>query len=331
MQPRVPRRKRLRAKRGVIVRESHVDEDSGESSRSPREAMSSSPSTRPKQINLSRQRLREELDELRVTASELQKQLTTMQARRAFKLAKASPWQHLAMQMRVEKEQVLELNELYRTRLQSQIAYSQALQGALANQPSFGLPSTQKPTDYSLYLPLENRAEAVKEISKHQYRQLTSALVAGNLIDCSESFSRIEPKTWPGGLVGVEAVVCEFSTIDFRVIAQTTWDVITGAIPDAARSIRILEMFGELLVYTSETSTFMDMAFECRDIIERFKQPNREVIIFRSVLQDDRLPITAPCIANETAWIVIVDGTTCLKYFGRFTPPTMPSKLSIDS
>ncbi|CAK4961201.1 unnamed protein product, partial [Aphanomyces euteiches] len=250
MQPRVPRRKRLRAKRGVIVRESHVDEDSGESSRSPREAMSSSPSTRPKQINLSRQRLREELDELRVTASELQKQLTTMQARRAFKLAKASPWQHLAMQMRVEKEQVLELNELYRTRLQSQIAYSQALQGALANQPSFGLPSTQKPTDYSLYLPLENRAEAVKEISKHQYRQLTSALVAGNLIDCSESFSRIEPKTWPGGLVGVEAVVCEFSTIDFRVIAQTTWDVITGAIPDAARSIRILEMFGELLVYT---------------------------------------------------------------------------------
>ncbi|KAG9409735.1 hypothetical protein AC1031_020045 [Aphanomyces cochlioides] len=281
MQPRVPRRKRLLAKRSVIVRESHIDEESGESSRSPRQAMSSSPSTRPKQINLSRQRLREELDELRVTASNLQKQLTSMKARRALKLANASPWQHLAMQMRAEKEQALELNEFYRTRLHAQIAYSQALQAALANQPNSGPPSTQEPTNYSLYLPLENRAEAAKDISKHQYQRLTSALVASNLIDCSESFSRIEPKTWPGDLIGVEAVVCEYSTIDFRVVAQTTWDVITGAIPDATRPIRILEMFSELLIYTSETSTFMDMAIECRDVIERFKQPNREVIIFR--------------------------------------------------
>ncbi|KAH9181107.1 hypothetical protein AeNC1_016918 [Aphanomyces euteiches] len=70
-------------------------------------------------------------------------------------------------------------------------------------------------------------------------------------------------------------------------------------------------------------------------IPRRISQPHREIIIFQSILQDDVIPIEAPCVGNESSWIVIEkidsamqDGSSpnslSFKYFGRATAPVMP-------
>ncbi|CAK4072801.1 unnamed protein product, partial [Aphanomyces euteiches] len=254
---------------------------------------------RLKKANLSRQRQRQELEALRVTAAKLQAQLNVMKSHRASILANATPWKRLAMRMRAEKGNLLGLNEFYRARLQDHIAYIESLQIALAKRPCYSLPLDDELTNYSSSLPSLDRFQAIKAITSRQYQELESAFIAGGLIDCSRPFTHIEPRKYSSGLV-VEAAVCAYSTISFPIVTQTAWSIATGSIFYPTRPIYVLEAFDNNVVYTHEPNEFFGMMRECRNVVERFIQPHRQAIVFRSILHDDKMPLNAGCIANQS-------------------------------
>ncbi|CAK4127324.1 unnamed protein product, partial [Aphanomyces euteiches] len=66
----------------------------------------------------------------------------------------------------------------------------------------------------------------------------------------------------------------------------------------------VLEAFDNNVVYTHEPNEFFGMMRECRNVVERFIQPHRQAIVFRSILHDDKMPLNAGCIANQSRLVL---------------------------
>ncbi|CAK4072802.1 unnamed protein product [Aphanomyces euteiches] len=237
-------------------------------SSSPSKAPSAAP--RPKKVNMFRKRQREELDFLRAKVSELEAQVEDLESRQVVDMSKASRWQILAMKMRAEKDHALSTNDLFRAALNEQIEFGNALYAVLAKRPC--LPTTINPSFdqvmawHSLHLTQHNRAKTATDILAYQYQQLDSVLVTGQLVDCSQPFTRTVPKSWQNDSIVVEASACRHvCNADIRVVADTTWAIVTGTIPDLSRPVKVLEIFDENFVYvTSRSPWMMDMDCEYR-------------------------------------------------------------------
>ncbi|CAK4602981.1 unnamed protein product, partial [Aphanomyces euteiches] len=119
---------------------------------------------------------------------------------------------------------------------------------------------------HSLHLTQHNRAKTATDILAYQYQQLDSVLVTGQLVDCSQPFTRTVPKSWQNDSIVVEASACRHvCNADIRVVADTTWAIVTGTIPDLSRPVKVLEIFDENFVYvTSRSPWMMDMDCEYR-------------------------------------------------------------------
>ncbi|KAH9181772.1 hypothetical protein AeNC1_016251 [Aphanomyces euteiches] len=238
-------------------------------SSSPSKAPSAAP--RPKKVNMFRKRQREELDFLRAKVSELEAQVEDLESRQVVDMSKASRWQILAMKMRAEKDHALSTNDLFRAAFNEQIEFGNALYAVLAKRPC--LPTTINPSFdqvmawHSLHLTQHNRAKTATDILAYQYQQLDSVLVTGQLVDCSQPFTRTVPKSWQNDSNVVEASACRHvCNADIRVVADTTWAIVTGTIPDLSRPVKVLEIFDENFVYvTSRSPWMMDMDCEYRE------------------------------------------------------------------
>ncbi|KAF0693104.1 Aste57867_15893 [Aphanomyces stellatus] len=295
------------------------------------EASTDESEPRPKQINMFRKRQREELDFLRGHVTELQAQLASMHQKQAFALMHASPWQRLATQLKDEKDQALHDNEYYREALQAQIEFGNALHAVLAKRPRLTMAPTLDDVPWkTLHLTAHaaQRLEAVRAISLHQFTQLANAFVSGGLVDCVTDMSTSVPKSWVEDLLVVESSICRFTTVAFEDVAETVWAVLVGDIPDARHPLLRLEAFGDDIFYVEAPRRLLGMDGRNLDVVRRFKEPRRHVIVSRSILQDDVRPHDTSFVCNEATWLV-VDGTeaggtkTSIKFFMRTTPPLL--------
>ncbi|KAF0693097.1 Aste57867_15886 [Aphanomyces stellatus] len=289
---------------------------------------SSHQGTKPKKVNAFRKRQREELTYLRTKVDELESQLSNLHRKHAKFEAETSPWKIIATQLREEKNRALADNEAWRGALQDQILFGNALHALLKQRPRLSMIPTLGEAQWKLLHlsqdPME-RHETALAIVQHQYSLLPSVLVASGLMDKHTDFTSCVPKTWEDdNLLVVESAAVRRYDCDFQLWGQMAWMVLSGGF--ASMDVKLLEMFSDDMIYLESPCRILNLDGQCRDVVKRFVEPSREIIVFRSILHDDAMPLAKDFIANEAAWMLIepaVPHGCSVKFFNKSTPPTL--------
>ncbi|CAK4173046.1 unnamed protein product [Aphanomyces euteiches] len=290
--------------------------------------------------NPHRKRQRDELLYLRDKVSDLEAQLTRLKKKHEAALADPSPWRHLAIQMRHEKDVAVVNNQVIRAALQEQIEFGHALHAILVERPRVAMIPMLDEVSIPSRLPADPtfRFQAAMDISAHQYSMLHSAFVSGDLIDCTTEFQTCVPKLWHDNMLVVEAAACRQAPVDQAIVARMVWAITTGQLRDSLQPLERLEEFTPDLAYVNIPIAFVGLAGQNRDLVRRYSEPNRDVFVYRSILEDELKPHDKAMIANESAWLVVepIDpsqggGGGCrVKFFMRLTPPLLSRQTKLD-
>ncbi|OQS05410.1 hypothetical protein THRCLA_02454 [Thraustotheca clavata] len=295
---------------------------------------------RPKKINESRKRQREELEYLRVKVDELRKHLTVLKQIKEIETENETPWQKLAHQMRIDKQNALLENEKLKSELQEQIEFGKTLQSILKKRPRLTTLPTLDNEQWRLYRLVKEpvvRANAVDEILKQQYLALPGAMVESNLVDMTDDYLCCTPKLARNheDQIISETVWCCNISYEFGFVTRCLWSLMADPSRYHHPSFALLEVFDDNTRYMSTIGRVSpSLTSNCRFVIRRVTEENREVILMRSILEDELMPHDKTVlINNKTAWFTVEPTATGsrMKFFQKSTLPMLQSQLFLQN
>ncbi|ETV97445.1 hypothetical protein H310_09376 [Aphanomyces invadans] len=289
---------------------------------------------RPKKINHSRKRQREELEYLRSKVDELEQHLRIVAQVKSMEIVNETPWQKMANQMRIAKQTALNENDKLRHELEEQIEFGKALQALMKKRPKLTvLPTLESEQWRVLKLVKEPmlRRRAVHEIYQQQYQLTDSAMVDGGLLDRIDELESYVPRLTKGNAdLVLQVAFCETKRYAFDVVSEMAWALLqSGCGAKLKPSFEMLEKFDYNSAYIRiEKKWNDDMSHQANCLYKRFTEPDRDVIVCRSVLEDELHPFDqGALVLNKSAWFVIEKldgGKACrLKFFQKSTLPML--------
>ncbi|RQM21975.1 hypothetical protein B5M09_009213 [Aphanomyces astaci] len=250
---------------------------------------------RPKKINHSRKRQREELEYLRSKVNELEQHLRIVGQVKAMEIVNETPWQQMANQMRIAKQTALNENDKLKHELEEQIEFGKALQTLMKKRPKLTVLPTLENEQWRVLKLVKDpvlRRHAIHEIYEQQYRLTDGVLVEGGLLDQVDDMEAYVPRLAKcnADLV-LQVAFCKTKRYDFNVVSEMAWALFQGG---------------------------------CG---AKKKQLTYEVL---SVLEDELHPFReGALVLNKSAWLVIErldNGKACrLKFFQKSTLPMLQS------
>ncbi|OQR93507.1 hypothetical protein ACHHYP_02490 [Achlya hypogyna] len=294
-------------------------------------------STAPKKINESRKRQREELEYLRVKVDELQKHLTVLQQIKAVETEGETPWQKLAHQMRMDKQNALLENEKLKQELEEQIEFGKTLQTILKKRPRLTTLPTLDQDQWRLCRLVKDpimRAKAMNEILKQQYLALPGAMVESGLVDMEADYLACKPKlarNQDDQLI-TETIWCQNLPYDHGFVTRCMWVLMGDPSRYDYAGFSMLETFDADTKYLCTVGQLDNLlTSQCRFLLRRVVEADRVVFMMRSILEDELMPHDKTALVNnKSAWFVVEPsnaGGCRLKFYQKATLPMMQSQL----
>ncbi|RHY91532.1 hypothetical protein DYB37_006144 [Aphanomyces astaci] len=187
---------------------------------------------RPKKINHSRKRQREELEYLRSKVDELEQHLRIVGQVKAMEIVNETPWQQMANQMRIAKQTALNENDKLKHELEEQIEFGKALQTLMKKRPKLTVLPTLENEQWRVLKLVKDpvlRRHAIHEIYEQQYRLTDGVLVEGGLLDQVDDMEAYVPRLAKcnADLV-LQVAFCKTKRYDFNVVSEMAWALFQG-------------------------------------------------------------------------------------------------------
>ncbi|EQC28694.1 hypothetical protein SDRG_13569 [Saprolegnia diclina VS20] len=292
---------------------------------------------KPKKINESRKRQREELEFLRVRVEELEKHLGVLQQVKAIETESETPWQKLAHQMRIDKQNAVLENEKLKQELEEQIEFGKTLQAILRKRPKLSSLPTLDSDQWKLYRLVKEpmtRAHAVYEILQQQLAAFPGAMVESGLVDTEADMLLTRPKLsrYLDDQLITETIWCHNFPYDYRFVTRCMWALMANPSQYEYTGFSLLETFDDDTKYICTIGKLDNLlTSQCRFLMRRLSEPGREIFLIRSILEDELMPHDKTAlINNKSAWFVLepTPGGGCrLKFYQKATLPMMQSQL----
>ncbi|OQR93787.1 hypothetical protein ACHHYP_02305 [Achlya hypogyna] len=288
-----------------------------------------------------RQRKREEMQQLRHAAMELEARLLQLQQAKACRDLEDPPtkWKQLAVAERqhevAARKENQQLKDLVHRHMVTAQIFASVLEKTRDETQSLAVLDTPADKWKSLILVKDTtqRTTAMHQILDRAHAQFDSAFIEAGLVDVTEDFQKHIAKFMPDSAHEFRNVVYRRTGLPLRCVTAGIWNVIrgtTGGTPNINRHCNTLVDIDE---HTSYVSGWLDHPlgrFERRVLCKvYFNTPNpkdatRCVVVCRSVEEDELAPYKS-AYSNEVSWHCLETnetGGTDLKFFQKFRPST---------
>ncbi|KAF0709631.1 Aste57867_5856 [Aphanomyces stellatus] len=306
---------------------------------------------RPKKINQSRKRQREELDYLRGKVGEMEQHLSSLRENKSPQQPSSgrspppssecttmtSPWESMAIFMRDAKQSALTENERLKQQLQEQIEFAKSLQALLQKRPQLTLFPTLIRGQWKVPRFVKDsamRRAIVADVCEQMHHQLPAVLVESGLEGDPEAFQSYAPRlAKQNEELVLQVIICRREPVDFRVMGNLAWLLITGRLCIDRRNHCCLETFDANTVYVQNEGRWKGMVNQSKMIVKRHVDSDRVLLTARTILEDDKFPYEDDALVlNKCIWMLMepdrrADGTigTRLKFFTKSTLPMVQS------
>ncbi|CAK4460949.1 unnamed protein product, partial [Aphanomyces euteiches] len=270
---------------------------------------------RPVQTQYKRQQL--EILELRRQVDLLKEKL--LQAKR-FATVKPdmSLWERAARDQIYAKSKSFQENEHLQASVEESTTFIEDMTRLLRKKPrlSFDVHSEEWRT-YKLAAQASLRTAAIHAIADYQYNQLQTAFIKAGVHQCPDQVIQFAPKLLSDGQIIYERVYHVPLAAPYRLIGAATWKVFNGEypirLPDGAEET--LEVLDPFTVYRAFQNVHESSSAHVNMIYKYYVECNREVIVWRSVLEDALVPRMAQgTVTNKWGWLVVeptADAESC--------------------
>ncbi|CAK4128252.1 unnamed protein product [Aphanomyces euteiches] len=220
-----------------------------------------------------------------------------------------SVWERAARNQILAYSKSLSENEKLRAHVRENATFIEDMASTLRKRPrlSFDVHSEEWRT-YKLAAQTSLRIAAIHAIADHQYKQLETAFIKAGIFECHHDVIRDELLQQPDGRIMPERVYHITIAAPFRLIGAAVWKVFNGEypmrIPEGAEET--LEKVDPHTVYQAFRNMDTNDEVHANMVYKYYVEANREVIVWRSVLEDALIPrMRDGVVQNKWGWLVL--------------------------
>ncbi|KAH9142558.1 hypothetical protein LEN26_005123 [Aphanomyces euteiches] len=289
---------------------------------------------RPKCVNLSRKRQRDEIEYLRIKVVEMEKHLTMLRKDKpensstTERAIDKTVWQAMAKSLEEAAQSAMIENETLKEQLQQQIEFGKSLHSLLTKRPQLTLLPTLISDQWKVKrFPVDPviRKQLAMEICQQQYNQISTMLREFGIQDYPGSCHSYVPclASQNEDLI-LQVIVCRKEPIEPLTIGRMAWSLLTGSLSVLRRSHGCLEMFDSNTMYIRMEQRWNGFVNQTNLLLKRHIEPTRFIVTMRSILEDDVFPYDQEAfVLNRCAWLIFEQGDTgnVMKFFQKSTLP----------
>ncbi|OQR91931.1 hypothetical protein THRCLA_22425, partial [Thraustotheca clavata] len=284
-------------------------------------------------------RQKEELSYLKSKVHEMQIQLDALTLNKEIDEAITPPshWKELAKNERRRQFEAQQENRKLKEALEEQMQFAQSLINLIRKKPRlcmFPTDPNHQWKELKLVADPVPRFTAFHAIADREYENLLSAFIMAGLVDTTDSPQKHVPRMCNNTLeihTTFAVRVPRFSTadLDFKILSESVYDVMRGSVDITRRAKR--ELIAEIddnVSYTGMSRVYPKGKWLRRIVCKRYYEsnPKRCVIVTRSIIEDELLPIDPSfSISGELSWFTVdcvPNGDFILKYVHKIQPFT---------
>ncbi|KDO35130.1 hypothetical protein SPRG_01197 [Saprolegnia parasitica CBS 223.65] len=288
-----------------------------------------------------RTKRRQEVDELRRAAKELEERLLRLQHAKSVKDALHPPtkWQSLAVKERRLEQTAQAENLQLRELVQDHMITAQILSNVLektrqqAQNISFLHSAEDKWKQLVLVADPALRVRGIHAIVDREFSLLESAFVEAGLIDVASGseIQRHISKYSHAGSLEFHTIVYSRANLPFASVLDSIWSVILGTV----NTVPCLNRYSDEVTTVDANTMYVRGRldhplgnFQRCVVVKRFFAPGAGgtmcYMVCRSIDDDELAPYRAePPYSKEVSWLAIepmVDGSVHMKFFEKFRP-----------
>ncbi|ETV92421.1 hypothetical protein, variant 1 [Aphanomyces invadans] len=298
----------------------------------------------PKRGKRNRVYMKDELEYLRAKHDELVAQVAAI---KQAAVPRQSVWARRAKDQAEEAQRVLQENARLKEALDEQLKMVDALHRIFSKKPRLAVfPSSSG--DFAEWkaatLGSTGRRRALHRLLDHQFAAMESQWIRNDVYAATALASPGSPVkkgyVRSGTFLVVHFVQCSTWDAPFTRVGDVLWDMVSVKVKIEFANQYVserVEAFDDDTMYSRFSATLPQPylpAVDGRLASKRFREPNRVVIVYRSIVEDVLLPHDPRHLQdNQSGWVLIEpwgDNRTKLSILTCQTPPLAPS-LSIEA
>ncbi|KAH9142879.1 hypothetical protein AeRB84_013075 [Aphanomyces euteiches] len=180
------------------------------------------------------------------------------------------------------------------------------------------------------------RYQAINEIYQQQCQLTDIAMIESGVLDKDNYYEIATPRfTKANGDLLLQAAYTFTLDFDFNNVSDFAW-LLThcGLEPKSSgKTYTTLEKFDSNSAYVCFQKSFISLPYQSNNLLKRYREANRDVILGRSILEDELYPFEdGKLIMNKSLWLVldkVNDGKSCrVSYYHKcMLPMVQPNTL----
>ncbi|CAK4547410.1 unnamed protein product, partial [Aphanomyces euteiches] len=220
-----------------------------------------------------------------------------------------STWERAAREQMLAYNKSLSDNEKLRAHVEENATFIEEMVSTLRKKPRLSLDvDSEEWRTYKLAAQANLRNAAIHAIADHQYNQLQTAFIKAGIFECRDEVIQNGLINLPDGRLMPQRTYHVTIAAPFRLIGAAVWKVFNGEhplrLPEGAEET--LEKVDPYTVYQSFRNLDRDDQVHANNVFKYYVEVNREVIVWRSVLEDALMPrMRDDVVQNKWGWIVV--------------------------
>ncbi|CAK4744581.1 unnamed protein product [Aphanomyces euteiches] len=221
-----------------------------------------------------------------------------------------SAWERAARDQMYAKSKSISENEQLRAQVEENATFIEDMTRVLRKRPRLSLDvHSEEWKAYKLAAQTSLRTAAIHAIADRQYQQLQTAFIQAGVYDCPQDVIRYEPVPLPDGSLIFERVYHVTLAAPFRLVGKAVWKVFNGhqPMPLPSGAEEFLERIDPHTVYRAYQNVGKTSSAHANMIYKNYAEANREVIVWRSVMDDALMPhMVDGEVVDTWGWFVVV-------------------------
>ncbi|OQS03915.1 hypothetical protein THRCLA_03804 [Thraustotheca clavata] len=269
-------------------------------------------------------RQKKQILELRGQVAALQNELALYA--KPEEISSSSKWKEIAKTERSSKFNSILENKQLKAAIAQQSTFIETMQRYLHKKTRLELCDLNSEAwkAHTLVASQSLRIAAIHAIADRQYNRMQSTFLRLGLLDQQDDFFRVIPSPQQDGALVMKYVFHNTILAPFDAIGGAIWNVYNGIDPPtlATHATLTLEFIDENTVYEVFAHAVPNTAIvHANHVTKRYMEEDKVAIVWRSVLNDERLPQMATgTIQDEYGWCAIskLHDTSCEISFAHF-------------
>ncbi|CAK4128239.1 unnamed protein product [Aphanomyces euteiches] len=281
-----------------------VARDTTDDSEDAQEEKSSSETTKRQRYY---KRQRDEIHHLRQQVDQL---TALLQRKHRCGRTDESLWERTAIEELAEKTKSMEENAFLREAVGQQATFIEQMQRVFRKKPRLTSHidiHSEEWKYYKLAAHASLREAAIHAIADRQYHRMQSAMVKAGVFDRETNLFQVKAIPQPDHSYVLEAVHHVDLNAPFRLLGAAAWNVFEGGHPVdlPLHAVQDDTHIDPYTVYSTCMQERNGMTWHSNMVRKYYTEPDREVIVSRTVLEDAALPhMTKGAIEDRCMWCV---------------------------